>query len=106
MKPPSVRLKEVFTPSFTEDDIKKAAKEVMLSIEDVTLWFEHLKTIHRNRQRGASKAAATRKAKHIANQQKQGDIQEAQEDLYFCGTCGHLYQDKTEEYETWIACDK
>ena len=43
MKLPSVRLKEVFTPSFTEDDIKKAAKEVMLSIEDVALWFEHLK---------------------------------------------------------------
>uniref|UniRef100_A0A1X7VL77 Uncharacterized protein n=1 Tax=Amphimedon queenslandica TaxID=400682 RepID=A0A1X7VL77_AMPQE len=37
VQPPSVQLKEMFIPSFTEYDIRRAAKEVMLTIEDVTL---------------------------------------------------------------------
>ena len=63
LKPPSTILKEMFNLSFTDDDIETAARVVLLSVDDVKIWFEHLQTVEENRHCGATKAAATRRAK-------------------------------------------
>ena len=46
-----------------------------------------------NRKRGAKKAAETRRA------------QRKKTTLYYCGVCGDVYEDETEESEQWIGCD-
>ena len=50
LKPPSTVLKERFSMSFTDEDIEAAAKAVLLSVDDVKIWFEHLQTIEENRR--------------------------------------------------------
>ena len=99
LKPPSTVLKERFSVSFTDEDIEAAARALLLSIDDVKIWFEHLQTIEENRHRGATKAAATRRAKHTQSAQQT----ESQAVLY--GVCGKEYKEETVEPELWIACD-
>ena len=61
------------------------------------MWIEHLRTVADNRRKGAAKAAETRKSK-----QKQAT---RESDREYCGVCGDLYEEETEEIEYWIACD-
>ena len=73
MKPPSVILKQKFSDShgqITDQFIEQTAKEALLSSDETKIWIEHLVTVVKNRKRGATKAAATRKLKRKA-QQKQ-----------------------------------
>ena len=43
--------------------------DVNLPVEEVSVWFDHLRTVVKNRQRGARKAAETRRLrKQLAGQ--------------------------------------
>ena len=99
LKPPSTSLKEIFSVSFTDEDVEAAAKTVLLSIDDVKIWFEHLQTIEENRCRGATKAAATRKAKQTQSSRQ------TERQIVLCGVCMKEYEEETVEPELWIACD-
>ncbi len=61
--PPSHSLKQIFNNrasngnNFSEE---ATAKENLLTIEEVNIWFDHLNTVLCNRKRGAAKAALTR----------------------------------------------
>ena len=89
----------MFNVSFTDDDIEAAARAVLLSVGDVKIWFEHLQTVEENRRRGATKAAATRRAKQTRS------TQETEPEHVLCGVCGKEYEEETIEPELWIACD-
>ena len=74
---------------------------------EVKIWITHLDDVARNRQRGAQKAAETRKKKsHSActsDTSQQSTI--SQEKVYYCRVCQEQYVEYTETVETWIACD-
>jgi len=74
----------------------KIAKETLLSVNDVKMWFEHLHTMRENRRRGAAKAAETRR-------RKKADCQSGK--TYYCVVCYQEYQEFTESVEKWIGCD-
>ena len=60
--PPSAVLKEAlqsFPPS--ESTYSELSKRVMLSVEEIKMWLDHLNTIQENRKKGAIKAAETRR---------------------------------------------
>ena len=99
LKPPSTILKEMFNLSFTDDDIETAARVVLLSVDDVKIWFEHLQTVEENRRRGATKAAATRRAKQTRY------ARETEAESVLCGVCEKECEEETVEPELWIACD-
>jgi hypothetical protein len=92
--PPSAVIENTFKTK-TDIDPESLAKETLLPREEVILWLEHLKLVSENRKRGAEKAAQTRRAKK----------QVSQSEFYFCGVCGSVYEDETDEVERWIACD-
>ena len=75
IKPPSVVLKEQFSESgglITEGSLQSISKNVNLTVEEVSIWFDHLKAVLKNHQRRAKKAAETRRRrKQIAGQAKQ-----------------------------------
>ena len=66
-RPPSAVLKEKFDrlTSYppTESLCSEIAKEMLLSVSDVIMWFEHFHTIKENRRRGVVKAAEMRRKK-------------------------------------------
>ena len=95
--PPSTVIENAFK-STQHSTPESLAKQTFLPTEKVTLWLDHLKMVSQNRKRGAEKAAQTRRA------QKQGSRSEDKE-LFYCGVCGAVYEDETEEVESWIACD-
>ena len=66
---------------------------MLLSKEDVKIWFEHLQTIEDKRRRGATKAAATRRTQ---------SAHETENQTVLCGMCRKEYEEET---ELWIACD-
>ena len=85
--------------------MQSAAKEVLLTQEEVSIWLDHLNTILRNRKRGAAKAAATRQAKKAKNSSENttstpnsGSVPSSSESC-FCGTCGKEYRDETDDVE-------
>ena len=66
-KPPSTVIKEKFDklksypPS--ESVCAEITKEVLLSVDNVRMWLDHLHNVKENRKRGAAKAAETRRRK-------------------------------------------
>ena len=95
-QPPSMVLKEFFlkhgdNPS--EAHLENVAKETLLSVNEVQLWMQHLKTVDDNRKRGAAKAARTRQNKK-------------NQTATYCGVCEGLFEECTDEVEYWICCDK
>ena len=69
IKPPSIVIKERFSVLgglITESSLHSVSNEVILTVEEVSMWFDHLTVICKNRQRGAKKAAETR---HLRRQQ-------------------------------------
>ncbi len=103
-KPPSAVLKEAFDsfqtfpPSDSEATYSELSKRVMLSVEDVKMWLDHLNTIQENRKKGAIKAAETRRQKNKASKT-------TRESEYQCGVCSTPYQEFTGTSEQWIGCD-
>ena len=72
---------------------------MLLSVDDVKIWFEHLQTVEENRRCGATKAAATRRAKQTRS------AQETEAKRVLCGVCGREYEEGTVEAELWFVCD-
>ena len=69
MMPPSSTIKKFLSlkrkgSEPTEDQIEMVARKTLLPTEDVAMWLKHLKTVQENRERGAKKAAATRRGKN------------------------------------------
>ena len=54
-----------------ESKLLEIAEQVLLPRDETELWFQHLKTVDENRQKGLAKAAATRKAKRWGTQPAQ-----------------------------------
>ena len=94
--PPSLVLQTFFIklngkkPS--DSDIVDIAKTTLLSPEEVHLWLQHLQTVSMNRKRGAKNAARTRAG-------RKNNLE------YYC-ECGAKFEEKTNEIENWIGCDK
>lgn len=110
LKPPSVVLKQMFSElggnPVTDEFVEDAARSVLLSVEDIKIWIDHLTTVVENRKRGAVKAAETRRRKRQAQQRehaaRQSDLVQEREgrqptqqppdcvqrEEYYCGTCG------------------
>ena len=63
-QPPSTILKDFHLSLSGKDPsevvLKEIAKKTLLSVSEVRMWLDHLKTVDSNRKRGAAKAAATR----------------------------------------------
>ena len=76
---------------------EKLAEDILLPSHEVKLWLDHLRIVRENRRRGAAKAAETRRSK-----QRQASNESEEE---YCGVCGDLYEEETDEVEDWIACD-
>ena len=68
-KPPSAVIKERFYDSLKQGkemlniDLESVAKQVLLSVDEVSMQVEHLKGTMERRKMGAQKAALTRKNK-------------------------------------------
>ena len=103
-KPPSVILKDYFdamdAPS--ESDLNELSKQVMLPVDEIRIWFDHLHTIRDNHRKGASKAAETRRKN---NQKSTISHPVIKESNYQCGVCHSPYQAFTECEEKWIECE-
>ena len=77
--------------------------------------IELIPTVAENRKRGAKRAAASRRAQHQQLIEKgsseghnDGDNLLSDDDddnEEYCGVCGTLYEEETDEIEKWIACD-
>ena len=104
--PPSRLLKEFFSsnPEPTEDMVKYIAKSTLLPVNEVDIWLSHLQTVDNNRKRGAAKAAETRrlKRKPVRDSVSQQVTTDA---TYCCGVCYGIYEEETDEVETWISCE-
>lgn len=108
IKPPSVILKEAFDSCTTyppSDSVyNELSEKVMLPVEEVKFWFNHLKTIQNNRISGAQKAAETRRKKTtLPSTLPISFVSSINE--YQCGICHTPYQEFTEVEEDWIGCD-
>ena len=101
--PPSTAIKEafekltVYPPPDHELVCNEVAKHVLLSPDEIRMWFEHLHTVKENRKRGAARAAATRR--------KNKQEKEERESSYYCAACRTPYQEFTESVEDWIGCE-
>ena len=126
--PPSVVLQNLFSDQkglFSEDEIETLSRKVLLSTSEVKLWFDHLSTIQKNRKRGATKAAQTRRRKAellerevplvCENTDKEESKRQAEQPMepssekddtsceeVKCGVCERIYEDETLEEELWI----
>ena len=83
----------------SDSDIERLARRVLLPVEDVKIWLQHLKTVSENRRKGAQKAAETRRLK------KASQHTQASPDLYYYGVCDEVYLEEADEEQDWIACD-
>lgn len=69
-EPPSrVLLKEFNRHRVIPNDgrLKEIAKEVLLSVDETKMWFEHLSSVHKNRKKGSQKAARARSSSSLRN---------------------------------------
>ena len=71
LQPPSAFLKTEFLKlkdhsNIPESMIERCARETLLRMDEVRIWFDHLKGVAERRKAGAAKAAATRAAKKCA----------------------------------------
>ena len=117
MIPPSMILKEMFSErdqessEFSSEFVTNAAKKVLLTTDDVTVWLNHLSEVQKNRKRGAAKAAETRQKKKEKNKcddllNRDTDVDQALQQIekYYCASCGIEYEEDTGSF--WICCDK
>lgn len=104
-KTPSAILKEVFgsLKNYPPSDslYSDLSKKVMLPVDEVKIWLDHLMSIRENRRKGAIKAAETRKKSRNTSVPAEA----TRESDYQCGVCHALYQDFTDTEEQWIGCE-
>ena len=98
--PPSAVIMEASkSGNLSDSDVERLARRVLLPVEDVKIWLQHLKTVSENRRKGAQKAAETRRLK------KASQDTQTSPDLYYCGVCDEVYLEEADEEQDWIACD-
>lgn len=75
---------------------------MLLSVEEVKLWIDHLQKVSENRKKGAAKSSGTgdKNRKNFLETEK-----EPEKEQCFCGVCGHLYVEETYKVEDWIECE-
>ena len=81
---------------------------MLLPVNEVKIWINHLQSVIENRRRGARKAAATRQSKKklAVSQASVSESNSVSSPLScYCGQCGLEYIEETEELESWVACD-
>lgn len=71
IQPPSAFLKVEFSKlkdrsNIPDSVIEQCARETLLTLDEVKMWFDHLKGVTQRRKSGAAKAVATRAAKKHA----------------------------------------
>ena len=64
------------------------------SPSEVNIWLQYLLEVHNNRQRGAAKAAETRKRRHT--EQLQACIASSTTLDWLCGVCKGEYKEETD----------
>jgi DNA-directed RNA polymerase subunit RPC12/RpoP len=79
----------------TDAIVRALAERVLLSVDDVNIWFSNVKKVQRNRKEGPVKAAKTRRKSRQAVQEQ-----------YKCGVCQAIFEEETAESETWIGCEE
>jgi hypothetical protein len=111
--PPSQVLAQVFKDSVcfpTDEVISATAKKVLLTPEDIRMWFQHLQIVETNRKKGAKKAAATRKGKarnkELRKKTTDREVLRDSDDDEICNLCYSFNPPNVvyENYE-WVACD-
>ena len=75
-----------------------------MPVSEVEIWLNHLRTIKNNQKRGAAKAAETRRHRRALVQQSKQDTYT--DNMYYCGVCGGVYEEETNEIEIWIGCEQ
>lgn len=107
-KPPSLVISEKHKAcgnNMSEKEIENLAKKVLLPVNEVKIWLEHLEEVSRNRKEGAIKAAETRKRKKMQRRQEESATMQEESDNILCTVCGGLWEEETDQVEQWIQCD-
>lgn len=106
--PPSTVLKDFYSKlggtNPTDATLEAIAKKILLPLNEVCMWLEHLRTVDENRKRGAAKAAETRRRKRESQQAKKSAEVTESSDIYYCGSCEGVFGESNEE-EYWIGCE-
>lgn len=100
-KPPSTVIKDSFKQhdgSASSEIITDLARACLLSVSEVNMWWEHLKTVADNRKRGAAKAAETRRKRKQSQQS-------SKKNTILCTICQEPNIEFTDRVELWIQCD-
>ena len=98
--PPSTAIKEafekltVYPPPDHELVCNEVAKRVLLSPDQIRMWFKHLHAVKEN-QEGCCSCSCYK------NKQEK----EERESSYYCAACRTLFQEFTESVEDWIGCE-
>ena len=109
-QPPSTVLKNFYQKQAGHDPsetmLEGVAKETLVPVGEVCMWFDHLRTVDTNKKRGAAKAAETRRRKRESQQTTTVNKSSATacEVNCYCGICRALYGD-SDEPEFWIGCE-
>ena len=96
LRPPYAILKEEFdTVKSYPDELlyQQLAEKILLKIDEVKIWFNHLHTIKQNRRKGAAKAAETRRMRAQASKNKGKKATQSSE--YSCGVFHEPYVEFT-----------
>lgn len=88
---------------WNESEVEQLARKVLLPPREVEFWLQHLLEVHNNRQRGAAKAAETRKKRKL--EQLQACNAQSTTLVWLCGVCKGEYKNETDVEENWIGCD-
>ena len=134
VKPPSCILKNKFSELgglIADETLQSISKEVNLPVEEVSIWFDRLRTVLKNCQRGARSTHRRRqltghaeKSRIISVNVRQGKQQRdevsknktdqqvreqettPENDACFCGSCGRDYFDSSNSNDNfWVGCD-
>lgn len=71
-------------------ELVELAKIVLLQINKVKIWLQHMTTVATNRKRGAAKAAET------SHRKGQGKERQKEPDTVHCGVCSEQYKEITD----------
>ena len=99
--PPSRIFKDFLSTNPQPSEEMVDVARTLLPVSEVEIWLNHLQIIENNRKRGAAKAAETRRKKRELSRKDTRQI-----NAYYCGVCGGVYEEETNEVEVWIGCEQ
>ncbi len=101
LQPPSVYILEAYQKNkgIPQDHvIDEIAQATLLPVQEVKMWFTHVREVSENRRAGAKKAAKKRKEKST-NQVARENGDEV------CEACGEFDSPGEDAVVSWISCD-